>query len=372
MHESPIVVLNWRDWRHPRAGGAEAYIHGLAKSWAAEGRQVIVVAQRPKGAPAFEISDGVQVIRVGNRWTGYLAAARHVRVLREDHPDLRILESINTIPFLSRLYSASQGILLIHHAAQRELLIETLFPLSLLLWVLERISPWLLRPAHVITISEQSRRELIGIGYDPDRVTVVSPGLDLSHLPERRPVLPLNAHRLCYIGPLKRYKGVLDVVRGFEFLLPDFPEATLDIAGRGYLESELTAIVQNRKLSSAVKLHGYISEDEKFRLLSKSTLFAYPSASEGGWSLSVLEAMAMGVVPIVTPTLAEMAEDGRGLVVPYGEPREIAAAARNYWRNIRLFRQASQHALKWARGHTLQSAAARVGRLLDGNPRTGS
>jgi len=35
-----ILILNWRDIKNPRAGGAEVLTHELAKGWVAAGHEV--------------------------------------------------------------------------------------------------------------------------------------------------------------------------------------------------------------------------------------------------------------------------------------------------------------------------------------------
>ena len=65
-------------------------------------------------------------------------------------------------------------------------------------------------------------------------------------------------------------------------------------------------------VESKVTFHGFVTEDEKGELLRSSSLFLYPSESEGGWSLSVLEAMALGVPAVVSRACEEMIREGRG------------------------------------------------------------
>jgi hypothetical protein len=46
-----IVILNWRDITHPRAGGAERVTHEIARRWVAWGQQVTLFCASYQGAP---------------------------------------------------------------------------------------------------------------------------------------------------------------------------------------------------------------------------------------------------------------------------------------------------------------------------------
>jgi len=44
-----IVVLNWRDVQHPQAGGAEQYMHQIARRWVAGGARGHNYLTTPQG-----------------------------------------------------------------------------------------------------------------------------------------------------------------------------------------------------------------------------------------------------------------------------------------------------------------------------------
>jgi len=202
------------------------------------------------------------------------------------------------------------------------------------------------------------------VGHPPDNVSVCPPGIGNATLLSGPPARGLTTHIIGYLGPLKRYKGVPDVVKALPFVRGRFPDASVMIAGRGYLESELRALAADLRLSESVSFEGYIAEAAKRQFYDSCSVMVYPSASEGGWSISVLEAMAMGVVPVVTPTLSEMVADGRGFVVPYASPRSIAKAVTTLWDDPELLGGVSGRAMNWARRFTSDSGAAGVIRTL--------
>jgi hypothetical protein len=62
-----LLVCNWKDLRHPHAGGAEVYTHEITRRWAATGHDVTLFCAAVAGAPATEVLDGVRVVRRGSR-----------------------------------------------------------------------------------------------------------------------------------------------------------------------------------------------------------------------------------------------------------------------------------------------------------------
>lgn len=60
-----ILIMNWRDTKHAFAGGAEIYIHELAKRWVKEGNQVTLFCGNDGKALNNEKIDGIRIIRRG-------------------------------------------------------------------------------------------------------------------------------------------------------------------------------------------------------------------------------------------------------------------------------------------------------------------
>ena len=70
-----VLIFNWRDVTHPWSGGAETYMHQLARRWAAEGMEVGWVTQRHPGSARVEVIDRIRIHRFGGALTQYPLAA---------------------------------------------------------------------------------------------------------------------------------------------------------------------------------------------------------------------------------------------------------------------------------------------------------
>src|SRR5205085_9196513 len=82
-----VVILNWRDISHPRAGGAERVTHEIARRWIAWGHKVTLFCASYAGARFEDTIDGVRVIRRGRQQTVHWEAYRHYRRLFRDRCD---------------------------------------------------------------------------------------------------------------------------------------------------------------------------------------------------------------------------------------------------------------------------------------------
>ncbi len=105
-----ILWFTWKDRKNPLAGEAEMVNEELAKRLAKRGHKVIILTAGFAGAKHKEKIKGYQVIRVGNRWSVYLAAFIYYKRHLQGWPDL-VIDEINTIPFFTKYYVKEKNIL---------------------------------------------------------------------------------------------------------------------------------------------------------------------------------------------------------------------------------------------------------------------
>ena len=132
--------------------------------------------------------------------------------------------------------------------------------------------------------------------------------------------------KLCYVGRLVPYKCPDVAIAGAADLLSS-GKATLDIVGDGPMMAELRALVSRLELDSAVTFHGWVDQSELAGRIGDRDYFLFPSVREFGGG-AVLEAMAMGMVPIIADYggPGEIVSADTGFKIPMGPKTEMTAA----------------------------------------------
>ena len=302
-----ILWMNWRCIRHPLAGGAEVYTHEIAKRLAAMGHEVILVTSRPKGLPPIEEIDGYKVLRRGGKYTVYPRAKQVYEELKRKgwHPDT-VIDEVNTIPFLTPLYTKEPTIMLIHQLC-RDCWTYAIHPLFQPIgWTIEKTLHKIYVKAAkqdkikaVITVSQSTKQDLLELGYPQHMIHIVPNGLDWNHY-HNCPQLAKHKQDLAvYIGRITRYKRLEDLLKAWKHVEQEHPEARLTIAGRPdpkYLQ-KLKQLANKQDLKH-IEFQTNITQEEKKQLLAKAKTLVYTSTREG-WGQTILEAAACQ-----TPTIA--------------------------------------------------------------------
>jgi glycosyltransferase involved in cell wall biosynthesis len=196
--------------------------------------------------------------------------------------------------------------------------------------------------AHVITVSEATRRDVIRLLHvPPPRVTTVHNGVGTQFKPH--PPKELEAFRrangiegrvILYLGTLEPRKNITTLIKAFAATAshPDLTDVTLLIGGsKGWYYDEIFATAEHLGLtaSNRVRFLGRVPDDELPLWYNIAALCAYPSLYEG-FGLPPLEAMACGTPVVVSnrSALPEVVGKAGILVDPEDIPAWSAAIER--------------------------------------------
>lgn len=150
--------------------------------------------------------------------------------------------------------------------------------------------------------------------------------LRFSKVVEKREAGPLRA---AFVGRLVPYKGA-DMLLESAIELLRAGSLIIDIVGDGPMMSELLAFVQKHGLNDRVSLHGWVPNERVQDILSQCEILAFPSIREFGGGV-VLEAMALGVVPVVVDYAGpgELVTPATGLKIPIGTRASVVQGFRD-------------------------------------------
>jgi glycosyltransferase involved in cell wall biosynthesis len=192
-----------------------------------------------------------------------------------------------------------------------------------------------LREADLITTDgENTIREMLQLGADSQRIHLIYHGVDTQQFKPAQKNGDLLKKLEIYGSPviisirnLNPVYNVETVVKSIPYVIKQFPEATFIIAGDGVQKNYLSDMATALGVSKHTRFIGKIPHDELPHYLSLADIYVSTSLSDGGLSVSLAEAMACGLAPVVTDVgdNQKWIENGKsGFVVPIRNPELVA------------------------------------------------
>lgn len=293
-----VQMIAWRDLDHPEAGGSEVHAARIAERWAGSGIDVVLTTSRSPGRPDLARSDGYLVERPAGRYAIFPVALARAVTRRQPRPDATV-EFWNGMPFWTPLWPRSRRLVFLHHVHGG--MWDLVLPPALAAtgrFIERRGAPPFYRRTPIATLSESSRAEIIAtLGMDPNRVTVVAPGVDDAFEPGgHKSDEPL----VVAVGRLVTYKRFDRLIRVLLDLKRRHPGLRACIAGEGAERGRLEGLVRAGGAGGWLHLPGRVSEAELVDLYRRAWVLAAPSEFEG-WGLTITEAAACATPAVATP-----------------------------------------------------------------------
>jgi glycosyltransferase involved in cell wall biosynthesis len=305
-----VLVLNWRDPQHPQAGGAEQYIHQVARRWVQQGVQVTWFTSRPAGQPMTEKIDGIRILRSGGTLSLYGQAAAHL--LADGSTYDAIVDCQNGIPFFAPVFVSGDVpiVQVVHHVHQDQFTTRFAPPLAAIGRLLEgRVARRVYRVRPIAAVSPSTRHELRKrLGFAGPINVVPNGTIEVPDLTGPRDPDP-TVVVVSRLVPHKRIDLLLGQVAA---AAPKVRNLRVEIVGDGPELPRLRNLVVDLGLQRTVALHGFLPNHERDALLSRAWLTTSTSKAEG-WGCSIIEAAAWGVpcLALNAPGICDSVIDGR-------------------------------------------------------------
>ncbi|MCY3737496.1 MAG: glycosyltransferase family 4 protein [Gemmatimonadaceae bacterium] len=209
---------------------------------------------------------------------------------------------------------------------------------------------WVLRRVDCILVLGESHRAMFD--FDPPlagKTKVVYNGLPYckDETPLRPKRLPRSRPKLLFLSNLVLSKGYLQVLETLRILVHErridaechfCGSFVLESGGSPYsttedAESDFLLRIRQADLAGNVHWHGPVDGATKLRILQQSHFFLLPTRLLEGQPISIIEALAFGLVVITTatPGIDEMVEGGRfGELVPFDQPHQFSRVIESY------------------------------------------
>jgi glycosyltransferase involved in cell wall biosynthesis len=148
-----------------------------------------------------------------------------------------------------------------------------------------------------------------------------------------------GALEVVYLGRLAANKGIFEVIEAVRILRDRNVEVRLTLAGAGAAQREAREAIAAARLEDTARVIDPVFGEAKSRLWQQAHVFAFPTYHREGLPYSLLEAMAGGAVPVVTPVgaIPDVVQDHvHGLFVPAHAPQAVADALERLARDRQL------------------------------------
>jgi glycosyltransferase involved in cell wall biosynthesis len=130
-------------------------------------------------------------------------------------------------------------------------------------------------------------RDVLKSRFPNKTIVVADAGIDTSKLDMF--MAQKQEDRIVFIGRLTQQKGVYDIIEVAKAMQVTDPAVEFIVVGDGPDFQNLQSLCINNHLEN-VRMLGYVSDAEKYRLLNSATFFIFPSYEEG-WGIALAEAL---------------------------------------------------------------------------------
>ncbi len=154
---------------------------------------------------------------------------------------------------------------------------------------------------HILTLSNQSRNEIVSIGVDPKKVSLFTNWVDQKRFYQgdkvefkRKLLLPEKKFMCLFVGRLVEVKGVNELLQAAR-LMKDNQEVVIVIIGDGPLASKVKS--ESLKLKNLI-FKGKVENQKLFEYYNASDVLIVPSTHEEGFGRVILESLSCGT-PVI-------------------------------------------------------------------------
>jgi len=219
------------------------------------------------------------------------------------------------------------------------------------------------RAKHLHCVSGSIKRELENLGIKGEKMSTFPMGIEECFLNNRgeherdfdtRPITILSNRNLFSIYNVSLF------IRAIPLVLKEESKVKFIIAGDGQEREKLEREVKDLKIGNFVQFLGQIPHEAMAKLLGQTDIYVSTSLYDGT-SVSLLEALASGVFPVVTdiPSNREWISDGEnGFLVPTDKEEFLAKKILGAIRNKELVEKSKEKNLHLVEEKALWSVSA--------------
>lgn len=356
-----ILIINWQDITNPYGGGAEVHLHEIFKRIAFMGHDVTLFCCEYDNCKKEELIDGINIIRKGSRnFFNFGVKKFYKEDLSKENFDI-VIDDINKIPFYTPRYVKEPLMAISHHFFGSSIYRETNPISGTYVYLSEKLVDFVYKNTPFVVVSQSTLDEFISRGFNKTNFEIVYNAIEQEQFPMR--VSQKNEYpTITYFGRLKKYKSPDHLINAFSIIKKTFKDAQLYIMGRGDYQPKMEQLTKKLGLESSTTFFGYVTEEQKINLLSKSWVAVNTSMKEG-WGITNIEANACGT-PVISANVHGLKDSVlsgvSGELYQYGNIQELADKILQIINNENNLRKYSEGAVKWAKEFSWDNSAKKM------------
>ncbi len=287
------------------------------------GHEVSFVSMSPgpeRGVPTYNVGLGRKYSETEGKWKYPISMLRARRLIKRLKPDIVHAHYVTSCGLTALVCGFHPTVLTVHGS-------------DLTVGIKSRIWRTLLRRIFefsdcINTVSKDLQNMVESLGIGSDKIKSLTLGIDTEKFtPVERP--GIDKSRMLRLVCTRRLESVFDhhtIIDALVILRERGISFEMTFAGDGSLREELTQRVKDVGLDDYVSFAGRVDNDRLPEVLGRSDIYLSASLWDGA-SLSLLEAMATGLFPIVSDIKANSAwlkHSVDGLLHKVGDPDDLA------------------------------------------------
>lgn len=153
------------------------------------------------------------------------------------------------------------------------------------------------RASKLVAVNEQTKKLLLKLGIDDEKIAVIPPGIDTKRFyPEENKNFDII--ELISVGYLSERKGFDIIIKSFSKIVKKNKKVRLRIVGDGPRKNDLVSLVKKLNLEKFVIFEGFVSNEKINEFYRKAHIFVNMSKEEC-FATTCLEGLASGL-PIIS------------------------------------------------------------------------
>ncbi len=346
-------------------GGAERRYYEIAKRLAKK-HDITVYALNLDGSPRKEIVDDIRIIRIGAKHR--LDRRRLPPLVTYPPAILKALTSGCDILDANQGISSFSGFL---RPLTKRPIVATFHDIYWNQWndyfsfpfsSIGKTMEFLWSKAYyskIIAVSPNTAKKLMHLGFKSP-IEVIPSGIDNKLIESIK--IKKDECSVVFVGRLVKYKNIDKLLRAFKVVQNEHPKYKIKIVGTGPEEGNLKKLAKFLNINA--EFYGFVSEEEKIRIIKASSVLVNPSSVEG-LGLILIEAMACGT-PVAAKNLDTYFFCNKSNSVLYNSDEELENVLIELLENKNLAKKLETGGAETSKKYSWDNVATEIEKFYEG------